>query len=111
VAGAPDEPWFVVAKDLVRNVLVAAQGHDHPLLYRDGLTASQLHWTLGGAPAESFTAMARCRHRQPLQACRVQLIGADAMRVTFAEPQRALTPGQSVVLYQGRECLGGGIIE
>jgi len=111
VAGAPDEPWFVVAKDLERNVLVVAQGHDHPLLYRDDLTAGQLHWTLGQPPGESFTALARCRHRQPLQACTVTLTGADAMQVAFDQPQRALTPGQSVVLYQGRECLGGGIIE
>ena len=54
--------------------------------------------------------MARCRHRQPLQACQVTLSGDDQMQVRFATPQRALTPGQSVVLYQGQECLGGGII-
>ncbi len=111
VAGAPDEPWFVVAKDLEHNVLIAAQGHDHPLLYTRELTASQLHWTLDQAPAESFEALARCRHRQPLQACRVSLQGADHMQVSFDRPQRAITPGQSVVLYRDRECLGGGTIE
>lgn len=111
VANAPDEPWFVVAKDLARNVLVAAQGHDHPLLFRNELTASQLHWTLDRPPGESFTALARCRHRQPLQACNVTLTGTDSMRVVFDQPQRALTPGQSVVLYRDRECIGGGIIE
>jgi tRNA-specific 2-thiouridylase len=111
VANAPDEPWFVVTKDLGRNVLVVAQGHDNPLLYRDALTAGQLHWTLAQPPAQSFRALARCRHRQPLQACQVTLSSDDRMQVAFDAPQRALTPGQSVVLYQGRECLGGGIIE
>jgi len=111
VADAPDEPWFVVAKDLARNVLVAAQGHDHPLLFRSELAASQLHWTLDRPPGEHFGAMARCRHRQPLQNCEVTLSDDDTMAVRFTTPQRALTPGQSVVLYQGQECLGGGIIQ
>jgi tRNA-specific 2-thiouridylase len=69
-----------------------------------------LHWTLDRPPGASFAAKARCRHRQPLQDCQVTLEADDRMLVAFAEPQRALTPGQSVVLYQGRECLGGGII-
>lgn len=111
VAGAPDEPWFVVGKDLEHNILIAAQGHDNPLLFTSGLLASQLHWTLGQAPGESFHALARCRHRQPLQACHVSLQGDERMQVIFDQPQRAITPGQSVVLYHERECLGGGTIE
>ncbi len=111
VANAPDEPWFVVDKDLTHNVLVVAQGHDHPRLFRDRLTTSQLHWTLGKPPGDSFTAMARCRHRQPLQPCTVTITERDRMQVRFEQPQRALTPGQSVVIYQNDECLGGGIIE
>jgi tRNA-specific 2-thiouridylase len=70
-----------------------------------------LHWTQERPPGERFSAMARCRHRQSLQDCDVTLTGDDTMHVCFATPQRALTPGQSVVLYQGRECLGGGIIQ
>lgn len=109
VANAPDEPWFVVRKDLARNTLIVAQGHDNPLLMTDHLHANQLHWVVGHAPAEAFRCVARCRHRQPLQDCRIQLTG-DGMHVAFDQPQRAVTPGQSIVLYQERTCLGGGII-
>jgi tRNA-specific 2-thiouridylase len=111
VRDAAGEPWFVVAKDLARNVLVVAQGHDHPLLMTTGLTARQLHWVLGSPPAERFTCAARCRHRQPLQSCEVVLAsGQRTAEVRFPEPQRAVTPGQSVVFYDGDECLGGGVI-
>jgi len=103
------QPWFVVEKDLQRNLLLVVQGHDHPRLMRDSLLAEQLHWTAGSAPATSFECQARCRHRQPLQACEVQLDDQLA-HVHFRVPQRALTPGQSVVFYQGDVCLGGGII-
>jgi tRNA-specific 2-thiouridylase len=110
VAGAADEPWFVVGKDLARNLLTVAQGHDHPLLYRDRLTASQLHWVDGEGPDTPMRCLARCRHRQALQACTCNVDG-DQLSVVFDQPQRALTPGQSVVLYDERVCLGGGIIE
>ncbi len=110
VANAPDEPWFVVGKDLQNNVLTVAQGHDNPLLLRDRLSASQLHWVSGQAPRPGLRCTARCRHRQPLQACTIDIDG-DKLSVVFDQPQRALTPGQSVVLYDGRICLGGGIID
>ncbi len=103
-------PWFVVGKDLERNVLQVTQGHDHPALMREELTAEQLHWVAGEAPAAEFTCLARCRHRQPLQACRVQLKDGVA-HVLFEVPQRAITPGQSVVFYRAETCLGGGIIQ
>ncbi len=109
VHGHPDAPWFVVAKDLKHNRLVVAQGHDHPLLFRSRLEAEQLHWPAGSPPASRFECEARCRHRQPLQPCRVEIAG-KTMRVEFDRPQRAITPGQSVVLYREGECLGGGII-
>lgn len=109
VAGYDESPWFVVAKELEQNRLVVAQGHDHPLLYRQTLEAEQLHWPAGAPPAGRFTCQARCRHRQPLQACEVELRG-ETMQITFQRPQRAITPGQSVVLYHDGECLGGGII-
>jgi tRNA-specific 2-thiouridylase len=112
VRGAGDEPWFVVGKDLARNILLVAQGHDHPLLYGSSLLATPLTWVLGRAPAAKFRCEARCRHRQPLQACTVAL-SADrgAVRVRFDRPQRAVTPGQSVVFYRDGECLGGGVID
>lgn len=109
VAGHPEAPWYVVGKDLANNRLIVAQGHDHPLLYRRTLEAEQLHWPAGAPPAQRFDCLARCRHRQPLQACRVEVV-ADRLHVSFEQPQRAVTPGQSVVLYRDEVCLGGGII-
>jgi len=109
VHGAPDAPWFVIRKDLERNILFVAQGHDHPLLLSTSLEAEQLHWVAGVAPASRFDCQARCRHRQSLQDCAVVLQG-QAMKLLFREPQRAVTPGQSVVLYLDGVCLGGGII-
>ena len=109
VKGSSEAPWFVATKDLKKNVLIAVQGHDHPLLFSSQLEAEQLHWTTGQAPDSRLRCQARCRHRQPLQDCEVSISG-DRMKVVFDQPQRAITPGQSVVLYQGQECLGGGII-
>ncbi len=110
MADASDDPWYVVDKDLGRNVLTVAQGHDNPLLHHDRLTARQLHWISGSAPAQQFRCTARCRHRQPLQPCSVA-VDDSALRIRFDQPQRAITPGQSVVLYDGERCLGGAIIE
>lgn len=110
--GAEDIPWFVVGKDLLQNRLLVAQGHDHPLLLSSGLVADQLHWISGKAPAQqNISCMARIRHRQPLQKCELQLTQDGHCRAIFSTPQRAVTPGQSVVFYQGTECLGGGIIK
>lgn len=105
-----DRPWFVVKKDLDNNRLLVAQGHHHPALMKQELSAEQLHWVAGTPPSPDFGCMARCRHRQPLQHCTVSLDG-DLAQVHFEQPQRALTPGQSVVFYQDEVCLGGGIIQ
>jgi tRNA-specific 2-thiouridylase len=110
VCGAAEAPWFVVGKDLARNVLVVAQDHDHPLLLARSLRAGPIHWTLGRPPAAGFRCLARCRHRQPLQDCRVEIAEGTAW-VRFDAPQRALALGQSVVWYQGPDCLGGGVID
>lgn len=110
VANAPDEPWFVVAKDLSSNVLQVAQGHDNPLLLRDRLSADRLHWVEGPPDDKPFRCTARCRHRQPLQPA-TAVVDGQRLHVTFDQPQRALTPGQSVVLYDDDRCLGGGIID
>ena len=109
VAGAPDEPWYVVGKDLQDNVLTVAQGHDNPLMYRDQLSATQVFW-VDRPPPSPARLMARCRHRQPLQTCTATLQD-DKLLVHFDAPQRAITPGQSVVLYDDAVCLGGGIID
>lgn len=111
VKGSGDAPWYVVGKDLERNVLVVAQGAHHPLLYATGLEASQTHWINGAAPGERFRAKAKTRYRQPDQDCEVEVASDGGLTVHFDEPQRAITPGQSLVLYDGEVCLGGAVIE
>jgi tRNA-specific 2-thiouridylase len=105
-----DEPWFVSGKDLERNVLIAVQGHDNPLLFKSTLNAIDLHWVAGNPPAQSFSCTAKTRYRQADQQCVVNMTDSGAY-VEFEQPQRAVTPGQWIVLYQGEDCLGGGIID
>ncbi|MFZ9034838.1 MAG: tRNA 2-thiouridine(34) synthase MnmA [Francisellaceae bacterium] len=111
VRNRPEIPWFAAAKDLKKNVLIAVQGHDHPLLLKSELTAIKLNWIKGQPPTEQFECTAKTRYRQPDQACRVMLNKAGDAHVLFSQPQRAITPGQSVVFYDGEVCLGGGIIQ
>ncbi len=108
---AAEAAWFVAAKDLDRNVLIAVQGHQHPLLMSRRLICGQLHWVAGSGPAGTIQSQARIRHRQPLQSCRVQPMENGLCEVIFDTPQRAATPGQSLVLYDDQVCLGGGVIE
>ena len=109
VKGASEEPWYVAVKDLERNVLVVVQGTEHPLLFSQSLTASAIHW-INGEPDLSKPYMAKTRYRQPDQRCRVNHTN-HGFRIDFEQPQRAVTPGQSVVIYDGDLCLGGGVIE
>jgi len=108
--GGAGDPWYVVRKDLAANVLYVAQGHDHPALFSRWLTASELSWVASTAPESPLRCTAKTRYRQPDQACRIEALDDDACRVRFDVPQRAVTPGQSVVLYDGDACLGGGVI-
>jgi tRNA-specific 2-thiouridylase len=108
--GGEGEAWYVVGKDVARNILYVAQGEHHPALYSEALIARQWHWIGGEAPASNSRLQAKTRYRQPDQVCTVTR-DDDIMYVEFATPQRAVTPGQSVVLYDDEECLGGGIIE
>jgi len=107
---ADDAPWYVAGKELAQNRLIAVQGHDHPALLSDGLIAVDPHWIAGDAPAESMRCQARIRHRQPLQDCEFQLT-AGGVRVHFDRPQRAVSPGQFIAFYRGRQCLGGATID
>ncbi|HDP88433.1 MAG TPA: tRNA 2-thiouridine(34) synthase MnmA, partial [Thioalkalivibrio sp.] len=111
VRDAGEAPWFVVAKDLERNRLIVGQGHDHPLLFQPALLARQAHWVSEATPEWPLACTAKIRYRQPDQACTVMTRDADTLEVNFAQPQRAITPGQSIVFYSGQECLGGAIIE
>ncbi|RDX35659.1 tRNA 2-thiouridine(34) synthase MnmA [Kangiella sp. HD9-110m-PIT-SAG07] len=108
---APEEPWFAAEKDLERNVLIVAQGHQHPLLMSQSLVAKQLDWVAGEAPADKFECTAKTRYRQADVACTASRLNEDEWLVEFNEQQRAVTPGQSIVFYDGDICLGGGIIE
>lgn len=108
--GRDPAPWFVVDKDLARNVLVVAQGHDHPRLYSRALAADTVSFIAERPPAHRFRCTAKFRYRQDDQPVEVEMTGEDTCRVVFDEPQRAITPGQSVVFYDGDVCLGGGII-
>lgn len=109
VRGAADQPWYVADKVLDTNTLIVVQGGEHPLLYWRGLRAEQLHWIPAAPPERRLSCTAKTRYRQPDQPCTLELSGA-ACRVTFETPQRAITPGQSVVFYQDDRCLGGGVI-
>lgn len=109
VKGANEEPWYVAGKDLDRNVLIVVQGGQHPLLMCDALRLGAIHW-INGEPPLPLECQAKTRYRQPDQQCRV-VATAGGYRVEFSSPQRAVTPGQSAVFYQGDICLGGGVIE
>ncbi|HET6632184.1 MAG TPA: tRNA 2-thiouridine(34) synthase MnmA [Rhodanobacteraceae bacterium] len=109
-AGGAGGAWYVVGKDVAANALYVAQGGENHWLQARRLRAGELTWVDGAAPAAQFTAAAKTRYRQPDQAARVTLDG-DHCLVEFEQPQRAVTPGQSVVFYDGDACLGGGIIE
>jgi tRNA-specific 2-thiouridylase len=109
-----EDPWYVVGKDMDRNVLIVAQGNDHPALFSAGLIANQLAWINDQTPALPVTCTAKIRYRQQDQHCEVTLPDPqDPQRVTvmFKSAQRAVTPGQAIVFYQGEICLGGAVIE
>jgi len=106
-----DEPWYVLHKDVGENVLYVGQGHDHPWLHATRLIAGQLSWVSGAAPRAGDRLTAKVRYRQVDQPCQVMEADDGRLLLEFEAPQRAVTPGQSVVLYDGDVCLGGGIID
>ena len=105
------EPWYVARKDIEHNRLIVVQGHEHPALFRDELSATDLSWTSGSAPHCQWVYAAKTRYRQKDAPCSIARIENDRCLIEFAEPQWAVTAGQSVVVYESRVCLGGGIIE
>lgn len=110
VRGYPEAPWYVVEKDLEGNRLYVVQDESSPLLNSTRLEAARLTWMAGRGPADNGSLTARVRYRQPDQACRIVELDDARMTIEFDQPQRAVTPGQSVVLYDGEVCLGGGVI-
>jgi tRNA-specific 2-thiouridylase len=105
------EPWYVAAKDCERNRLIVVQGRGHPALYHSRLRATDLTWVSGAAPHCHWVYSAKTRYRQKDAPCSIDSVTAERCTIDFAEPQWAITPGQSVVVYESQVCLGGGIIE
>ncbi len=109
--GRAAAPWYVVGKDVTGNVLYVDQDRDSPWLMSRHLRSEAMHWIEGGPPARSFECTAQVRYRQPEEPCRVQVEDDGTVSVRFQRAQRAATPGQSLVLYDGPACLGGAVID
>lgn len=111
VRGSSEAAWYVLAKRPHDNTLIVGQGVDHPALYSTELWTGAGHFIAGEPPGRHFRAAAKTRYRQPDQPCAVEVLPDGRWHLRFDTPQRAVTPGQSVVLYQQSECLGGAVIE
>ena len=109
IKGAADLPWYVAKKDLTNNELMCVQGNDHPLLFSNELSTKNL-FLLDNKLPDSFDGTAKVRYRQRDQVCKI-FIENDKLKIVFKEPQRSVTPGQSVVIYNKDKCLGGGEIK
>jgi tRNA-uridine 2-sulfurtransferase len=109
--GGQGQAWYVAAKHTDSNRLTVVQGHDHPALLARALIASDLTWIAGAQPHAHWVFGAKTRYRQKDAPCSIAHVDSARCEIEFAEPQWAVTPGQSVVVYESRVCLGGGIIE
>lgn len=109
-SGHAPAPWYVVAKDVASNVLTVDQGVDSPYLMSTMLRSAPAHWIAGEAPAGDLRCTAQHRYRQHEESCEVIVQDDGSLMVRFDRPQRAVTPGQSLVLYDGDACLGGAVI-
>lgn len=110
VQGANENPWYVAEKNLENNTLIVVQGNNHPSLFKSELKAEEAHW-INGLPSRTFHCKAKIRYRQTDQPCNVEVDSSGSILVNFDEPQRAVTPGQYIVFYQGDHCLGGAVIQ
>ncbi len=109
--GGEGEPWYVIGKDIARNVVLVERGENHPALSHSQLEAKELTWIAEPPPSFPYRCKAKIRYRQSDQDCIIQKINYNKATVIFDTPQRAITPGQSIVFYQDDLCLGGGIIQ
>jgi tRNA-uridine 2-sulfurtransferase len=107
--GGEHSPWYVARKDMAANTLWVVQGLDHPWLLSSSLTAQDASWVAGHAPATGLLA-SKNRYRQADAPTRLVAVDGNGFTLEFPEPQWAVTPGQSAVLYDGEVCLGGGVI-
>lgn len=110
VRGFAAAPWYVVGKRVGDNTLIVDQGSDSPYLFSNRLRTETAHWISGSQPAAGFACTAQTRYRQQDEDCDVEVLADGSLSVEFHRPQRAVTPGQSLVLYMGEVCLGGAVI-
>lgn len=110
IRGFAAAPWYVVGKDVGRNILFVDQGSDSPYLFSTTAWTEEAHWISGSPPGRRFACHAQVRYRQREEPCHVTVEDPGTLRVVFDRPQRAVTPGQSLVLYDGQACLGGAVI-
>jgi len=103
--------WYVARKDIDANRLIVVQGHDHPALMSRALSCTRLNWIRGAPPSMTPRYAAKTRYRQKDAPCKITALSDNHCVIVFDAPQWAVTPGQSVVLYEGDTCLGGGIID
>ena len=102
---------MIIEKSIKENILIVAQGHAHPLLFKDGLIAKKPHWIHGALPEKHWVYGAKTRYRESDAPCEIDMIKDDSVEIFFGQKQWAITPGQSVVVYESNVCLGGAIIE
>ncbi len=105
------KPWYVAEKDPLTNTLIVVQGSEHPLLYAQGLICSDIHWVTQKERFYPITCHAKIRYRQEDVPAIISSINNNEHCVMFSQPQRAVTPGQYIVFYEGNECVGGAVIE
>ncbi len=110
-ARLPEEPWYVVDKDIRTNCLFVGQGRQQAALFHSTILTQAIHWIAGQPPSDMKDLSAKIRYRQPDQACSIRSYRDTGCEISFAGPQWAVTPGQSVVFYEQDTCLGGGIIQ
>ena len=111
VKDSAEQAWYTLDKNMQTNQLLVGQGENHPRLFHNALYASQLHWVSEQPPQAPYTCKAKVRYRQVDQDCEIVHLKNNSCHVVFAQPQRAITPGQSIVFYQHDICLGGGVID
>lgn len=105
----PGGPYYIVDKDLENNILIVAKEKDEKKFYKKEVVIDAANW-IADIPKTKEKYSARIRYRQPLQKCKIISISSDSATIHFEKPQRAVTSGQSLVLYKSQEMLGGGII-
>jgi len=110
-ADSVEKPWYVADKDAASNTLIVVQGSNHPKLFKQRLKCQQVHWISPPGPSSALMCLAKIRYRQAPQACTINIAeNTDELIVDFLEPQRAITPGQAIVFYNQKHCLGGATI-